>query len=82
MNQCSGCGVDFTSMQAFDAHRIGDFGQDQNTSTRRCQNLGEMAARRKKGGVPVFDLLPDGRVGAYKTEEERAKLAALGKELT
>lgn len=77
MNQCSGCSVDFTSMEAFDSHRVGDFATDGRDPTRRCQNLGEMAERTRKDGTPVFDLLPDGKVGAWKSPEERAKLAAL-----
>ena len=76
MNQCSGCGVDFTSLEAFDYHRIGDFAADGRDHPRRCQNLGEMAERRKKDGTPVFDLLPSGKVGVWKSDEQRARLAA------
>lgn len=55
MNKCSGCSHDFTSLSAFDKHRVGSF----TRNTRRCMTEAEMLAhgleRRASGkwGYPA-----------------------------
>jgi hypothetical protein len=45
LNQCAGCGADFTSLEVFDRHRVGRHESDE----RRCLSLAEM---RAMGWVP------------------------------
>ncbi|MDN8037425.1 FDXHR family putative zinc-binding protein [Burkholderia vietnamiensis] len=42
-NQCRGCGEYFNSAKAFDRHRRGDFGNEENP--RRCLSPYQMAKR-------------------------------------
>ena len=42
-NQCAGCGEYFNSTKAFDMHRRGDFGTDENP--RRCLTPMQMNTR-------------------------------------
>lgn len=42
-NQCRGCGEFFNSTAAFEKHRRGDFGNEENP--RRCLTPMEMSAR-------------------------------------
>ena len=51
---CASCGRHFTSLQAFDAHRDGDYAE-----RRWCDNP---AASRSKKGEPLFELVSDAAV--------------------
>jgi len=42
--QCTGCGEYFTSTRAFDRHRVGNYTQPRQPSTRRCMTAAEMDA--------------------------------------
>lgn len=43
-NQCPTCGEFFAGLEAFDAHRTGDWGKPKKPSKRRCLTLAEMVA--------------------------------------
>lgn len=63
--ECTGCGLFFSGMTAFDKHRIGSY----QPNTRRCMNASEMLGaglvlRNDVWGLPI-------------TEEQREQLASL-----
>ena len=45
MNRCGACGCDFTSVEAFDAHRVGrhELNYPEHENGRRCLTAGEMS---------------------------------------
>lgn len=48
MNECSGCGLDFGSVSAFDAHRVGKFTYPwdlEHEDGRRCLGVDEIEAK-------------------------------------
>lgn len=72
MNLCRACRQDFSSLAAFDRHRIGDHALDwhEHEHGRRCMDEEELAA----AGMEV-----DGR-GRWRievTDRERERLSAL-----
>jgi hypothetical protein len=42
---CSACGLHFHSLEAFDAHRVGDFASNDPELGRRCENPLDLDAR-------------------------------------
>ncbi len=48
LNECAACGHDFTSVELFDAHRVGKHAYDYSPGRpdgRRCLNPDEMASK-------------------------------------
>lgn len=48
---CSSCGLCFHSLNAFDAHRVGDFGSDDPETGRRCLHPLDLDGRLVALGV-------------------------------
>ena len=79
---CRACDTDFAGVAAFDLHRTGEFaGSGGGRGSRRCLTMDEMKSKTKKDGTPLFEFV-DGEVATFKTEEDKAKLRALGKKET
>lgn len=55
-NGCSGCNLNFATMDSFTHHRVGRFGED-----RRCLSAQEMAARGWKSSSPLVTFYRDGK---------------------
>jgi hypothetical protein len=65
-NYCPGCGLDFSSVSAFDKHRVGRHDPDE----RRCLDVGEI----HDAGM---ELDPRGRYRINLTEADQERLSAL-----
>ena len=72
MNLCTTCGLDFTSVAAFDAHRTGDHGLDwpEHEKGRRCRDEDEL----QEAGLEPDDR---GRWRLRVSDVERERLEAL-----
>ena len=66
-NFCRGCGQDFTSLKAFDAHRVGSYEPDERT----CRDP-------QDSGLKLHSTVRNvDRWGFPVSEAERARLLAL-----
>lgn len=55
-NLCSGCSLNFGTMETFEAHRIGKFGVD-----RRCMSIAEMKLKGWEYSEPLLTFFNDGQ---------------------
>ena len=82
MNKCIGCGLDFRSLNAFDAHRV--FDVDGDWKTRRCltaTELVKLGMGEKEGGWG-FPVTPERAVFFARKKNPVTKREAAGVEYT
>jgi hypothetical protein len=54
-NLCSGCGMNYATMESFEKHRVGEFGKD-----RRCLTSAEMEAKGWEYSEPLVTFTVEG----------------------
>jgi hypothetical protein len=74
LNGCSACGEDFTSLELFDAHHVGDHALDfpEHEDGRRCLDAEEMTGRGWVQNVERRWLNPARANRARRTFEKAA----------
>jgi hypothetical protein len=66
-SHCSACGSHFSSIEAFDAHRVGSFSADDPESARQCEH--PLDANERTGGERFVALSDAGACRAYEARQ-------------